>query len=472
MLRIEKIFEDKYSGGGDFMDRPAMKELLDYVDQNAHKKYIIIFDDIKRMARDVEFHLKLRRVLRSLDIIPFSPNYEFGDTPEAHLMEVVAAVQGDVERKQNRRQVIQKQTARLQRGYWSFGAIKGYTQERDAVHGNLLTPNEPDFSLIKESLEGFASGRFQTQQDACNFLTKSEYKGKGKKIYPTHFKERLAKQILYTGYVEYQKWEVSRRKGHHKAAISLETFEKIQKKLKDNGRPHYRTTTDEDFPLRGFLNCGLCKVKFTASWSTGRNGKSHPYYKCRNKNCEVYGKSMNRKEVHLKFDEVLNMMSVTDETVGMVKEVFLEKWEERMKEKDKDQIFIEKEFSKIEGNINHYLEMAAEATSDAIRKRYEKKADDLINHQQVLEQKSKEKPRDKGHVVIVQLGSQQIAFVVDSLVGQEEVVIKPLDRLLHGTPGMAGATITSDGGIALILDVPNMLKYYAKKSSVNKKLRS
>ena len=83
-----------------------------------------------------------------------------------------------------------------------------------------------------------------------------------------------------------------------------------------------------------------------------------------------------------------------------------------------------------------------------------------------------EKPRDQGHVVIVQLGSQQIGFVVDSLIGQEEVVIKPLDRLLHGTPGMAGATITSDGGIALIIDVPSMLKYYAKKSAVNKKLRS
>ena len=83
-----------------------------------------------------------------------------------------------------------------------------------------------------------------------------------------------------------------------------------------------------------------------------------------------------------------------------------------------------------------------------------------------------DKSRDKGHVVIVQLGNQQVAFVVDRLIGQEEVVIKPLDRLLHGTPGMAGATITSDGGIALILDVPNMLKFYAKKSPVNKKLRS
>ncbi|RUO30256.1 chemotaxis protein CheA [Aliidiomarina soli] len=68
-----------------------------------------------------------------------------------------------------------------------------------------------------------------------------------------------------------------------------------------------------------------------------------------------------------------------------------------------------------------------------------------------------------GHVVVVQLGTQQVGFVVDGLIGQEEVVIKPLDRLLQGTPGMAGATITSDGGIALILDTPNLLKHYARR---------
>ncbi len=70
-----------------------------------------------------------------------------------------------------------------------------------------------------------------------------------------------------------------------------------------------------------------------------------------------------------------------------------------------------------------------------------------------------------GHVVIVQLGSQRVGFVVDTLIGQEEVVIKPLDTLLQGTPGMAGATITSDGHIALILDVPNLLKRYVTRSS-------
>ncbi|AWL11296.1 Histidine kinase [Saliniradius amylolyticus] len=72
--------------------------------------------------------------------------------------------------------------------------------------------------------------------------------------------------------------------------------------------------------------------------------------------------------------------------------------------------------------------------------------------------------RSKGHVVVVQQGTQQFGFVVDSLIGQEEVVIKPLDKLLQGTPGMAGATITSDGGIALIVDIPSLVKHYGKKS--------
>ena len=64
------------------------------------------------------------------------------------------------------------------------------------------------------------------------------------------------------------------------------------------------------------------------------------------------------------------------------------------------------------------------------------------------------------HVVIVTVGTQKVGFVVDQLIGQEEVVIKPLGRMLHGTAGMAGATITGDGRIALILDVPSMLNKY------------
>lgn len=75
---------------------------------------------------------------------------------------------------------------------------------------------------------------------------------------------------------------------------------------------------------------------------------------------------------------------------------------------------------------------------------------------------------ETAHVLVVSIGNQRAGFVVDQLIGQEEVVIKPLSAMLHGTPGMAGATITGDGRIALILDVPSMLKHYSgRKLSVS-----
>jgi two-component system chemotaxis sensor kinase CheA len=69
----------------------------------------------------------------------------------------------------------------------------------------------------------------------------------------------------------------------------------------------------------------------------------------------------------------------------------------------------------------------------------------------------------QGHVVVVNVGGVQVGLVVDFLVGQEEVVIKPLGALLQGLEGMAGATITGDGKIALILDVPGLMRKYARR---------
>ncbi len=74
-----------------------------------------------------------------------------------------------------------------------------------------------------------------------------------------------------------------------------------------------------------------------------------------------------------------------------------------------------------------------------------------------------ETPPDQGHVVVVNVANKQVGFVVDKLIGQEEVVIKPLGASLQGQPGLAGATITGDGRIALILDVPSLMKAYVNR---------
>jgi two-component system chemotaxis sensor kinase CheA len=75
----------------------------------------------------------------------------------------------------------------------------------------------------------------------------------------------------------------------------------------------------------------------------------------------------------------------------------------------------------------------------------------------------RESDENVGHVVVVNVANTQVGLVVDHLVGQEEVVIKPLGALLQGLDGMAGATITGDGKIALILDVPGLMRKYARR---------
>ena len=62
------------------------------------------------------------------------------------------------------------------------------------------------------------------------------------------------------------------------------------------------------------------------------------------------------------------------------------------------------------------------------------------------------------YVVVVQLGSRSVGLVVEALPYQEEVVIKSMGPILSGIRGMAGATITGDGKVVLILDVGEILQ--------------
>lgn len=70
---------------------------------------------------------------------------------------------------------------------------------------------------------------------------------------------------------------------------------------------------------------------------------------------------------------------------------------------------------------------------------------------------------EAGEVVTVMSAGQRVGFVVDTLIGQEEVVIKPLGPFVHDLESFAGATIGGDGSIALILDVSGVLRRYAKR---------
>ncbi len=77
----------------------------------------------------------------------------------------------------------------------------------------------------------------------------------------------------------------------------------------------------------------------------------------------------------------------------------------------------------------------------------------LLRLSEIFGIESKAQDTSKAFVVIVNTGMREVGLVVDSLIGQEEAVIKPLVDYLQESSGFSGATILGDGRISLILDV-------------------
>lgn len=105
---VAAVFPDTITGGGDFMKRPGMMALLSFLDAQPDQKFVVIFDDLKRFARDTRFHLDLREAFRKRGATIECLNFKFDDTPEGEFIETIMAAQGALERKQNGRQVAQK----------------------------------------------------------------------------------------------------------------------------------------------------------------------------------------------------------------------------------------------------------------------------------------------------------------------------------------------------------------------------
>ena len=76
----------------------------------------------------------------------------------------------------------------------------------------------------------------------------------------------------------------------------------------------------------------------------------------------------------------------------------------------------------------------------------------IIRLNEVLDTESQKSPEDDMVVVIARKGDQQIGLVIDELMGQQEIVIKPLGKYTNKCKLISGATILGDGEIALILD--------------------
>ena len=80
----------------------------------------------------------------------------------------------------------------------------------------------------------------------------------------------------------------------------------------------------------------------------------------------------------------------------------------------------------------------------------------LLRLSEVLDCKEQKRAQGEATVVIVKKGDKEIGLIIDSLIGQQEIVIKSLGRYLNFVKQIAGATILGNGGVALIIDTNSL----------------
>jgi two-component system chemotaxis sensor kinase CheA len=82
-----------------------------------------------------------------------------------------------------------------------------------------------------------------------------------------------------------------------------------------------------------------------------------------------------------------------------------------------------------------------------------------------------EEKTDYHFIVIVGTAEKKMGFMVDSLIGEEDVVIKPLQDQFTNSPGIAGASILGDGSVSLIIDVSQLLELGQRKEMEQRRIR-
>lgn len=376
-----RSFLDTASGFGDFMKRPAMRELLNYIDAHPHKKYVVVFDDLKRFARDTQFHLKLRAALKARDVLPRCLNYKFDDSPEGLFVETILSAGNELERHQNRRQVIQKMKARMDLGYYCFGNKRGYKLTNDPNHGKILVPNK-DGIILKEALESFASGRFIQKVDVARFLFEKKF---WKSRSPDKYIDQvsaLLKDPLHAGFVEYLPWGVDRRPGKHKGIISLETFTRIQQRLnKDLVKIRTRSDISEDFPVRGVVLCSSCLKKLTAAFCKGK----YPYYYCVSKGCELRSKMIHKKDIEDDFKSLIERNRIKSDVSELVQLTYDRVWKQEVVAFRKQVEAKEHQKTELEQKIRDLSDMARKARSERLKEAYEGQIEESMAELEKLE---------------------------------------------------------------------------------------
>lgn len=368
-------FHDGITGESD--DRRGLQAMLAFL-KTQLPGVVVIIDDLKRFAREVEVHFALKRAIGELGARLESPLFRFEDTPEGKFIETIVAAQAELERNQNKRQVLSRMRARLEMGFWTFPPPIGYQFEKHSLHKKIIVPTPAARKILGPALEAFAIGRLQTQRELGLHLQEQGFFTDTRPVSVTVLEKRMSRMMdylpLYAGQLEYPTWKIERRPAHHEAILSPLGLARIEEKLFRNARPIGADRADKSarLPLRNFIRCASCGRPLTGSIAKGRYPRYHCYYH----HCPKRGHSLFVRRVDTLFISFLDSLTPSQELLEALGAYLPKVWQKRNGERGQVTESLKQELSGIQREIQGYVRRLGRA-SDAVADEIEQEVEGL-----------------------------------------------------------------------------------------------
>ncbi len=386
-MEVIETFYDSESGS--LIERPGMQAMLKFARAHRKDNLTIIIDDLSRLARGMEAHIRLRTEIAHAGAKLASPSIEFGEDSDSVLVEHLLASVSQHHRQKNAEQTRNRRRARMLNGYWVHFAPIGYKYASKPGHGKVLVRNEPIASYVAEGLEGYASGRFQLRAEVKRFFEQfPEFPKNAKGEVSNEHVNRIMSRVIYAAHIQSDIMDVSLRPAQNEPLISLATFQKIQSRMQEKAKIPARKNLNEDFPLRGAVRCADCDNPLTACWTKGRS-KHYPYYYCfTSKRCESYGKAIRREKIEGEFESLLHTLEPSVPLFKTASRMFETWWNYRQAQIAKRGRAFESEIRKLGDKIEQLMDRLVETDSDSMIKAYETRIKKLETDRAVLVEKS------------------------------------------------------------------------------------
>ena len=381
---IIKVYrEEGVSGAKE--SRPEFDAMLGYV-LTAKEKFIILFDDESRIARDVEIFRRTWRILDSAGHIVATTKRGILDPKKDKVFATIEAVMAEAQRDNTRDKSMEYTNVRLQAGYWVVGnPARGYQRVRQGK--NIYNQRrEPAATIIQEALEGYAAGRLETHQAVLDYINRHPLFAESGMAKANHnFIRWILTSPVYTGWFDYPKRDIPYQQWKMDAIISRETYQIIQDRI--NGKyvkVRKYNTEDEVFPLRRQVRCSACGTPLTGSRIKGRLGGIYPRYHCYKKGCSMAGRAIRPEVIHNDLELLLAAYQPQRAFLRYIELKAHEVYNENFSGFRIAQQGKQNRIKAIESELENLSRAAMQTKSDSMRERYEMNYEELEQEKDAL----------------------------------------------------------------------------------------